>query len=71
MEAYIAHLTDMIRQIKEKAGIPILCTPVERRVGRRGRLAHTLSAFLPVLRELSRTEEVVLFDLNPLYLSLL
>ncbi|MCT8192696.1 rhamnogalacturonan acetylesterase, partial [Pseudomonas monteilii] len=64
MEAYIAHLTDMIRQIKEKAGIPILCTPVERRVGEEGRLAHTLSAFLPVLRELSRTEEVVLFDLN-------
>lgn len=64
MEVYIAHLTDMIRQIKEKAGIPILCTPVERRVGEEGRLAHTLSAFLPVLRELSRTEEVVLFDLN-------
>ncbi len=49
---------------QRKAGIPILCTPVERRVGEEGRLAHTLSAFLSVLRELSRTEEVDLFDLN-------
>ncbi|WP_430609982.1 beta-galactosidase [Enterococcus sp. DIV0876] len=64
IEEYVAFLTDIIRRIKDKAGIPIICTPVERRVGDEGQLAHTLSEFQPVLKELSRIEEVALFDLN-------
>ena len=71
---YAGNLRRMVAEVRSKGGIPILCTPVERRHFDGGALQETLGEYPGVVRELGGELGLDVIDLNrwtrALYLEL-
>ena len=61
---YTDNLKRMVADVRSKGGIPLLCTPVERRHFTAGRLDLTLGEYPLVVRELAVELGLDLIDLN-------
>ncbi|PHQ28138.1 rhamnogalacturonan acetylesterase [Leeuwenhoekiella nanhaiensis] len=61
---YTNLLTDFIRRIREKQGIPILITPTQRRAFEGAKLKETHGDFPDAMRKVAQQEEVALIDLT-------
>lgn len=61
---YADNLKAMVADVRSKGGIPLLCTPVERRHFTDGRLDVTLGEYPLVVRELAVELGLDLIDLN-------
>ena len=64
LNEYTMRLQEMVTLLKEKAVIPILCTPVEHRVDGTGQIAETFAPYKAVLRRLQKEHDLALFDPN-------
>ncbi|BCW49774.1 rhamnogalacturonan acetylesterase [Arthrobacter sp. StoSoilB13] len=61
---YTENLKRMVADVRSKGGIPILCTPVERRNFLDGTLQQTLGDYPAVVRELGMELGLDVIDLN-------
>lgn len=61
---YYKRLKGWLKAIKAKGGVPILCSPVERRNFLNKHQQQTLKEHAILVKKLAKKEEVPLFDLN-------
>lgn len=62
---YEENLVRMVRDVKKKGGIPILCTSVVRRkFDENGILVNTHGEYPDIVRKISREEKIILIDLE-------
>lgn len=63
-EEYQQNLKRILNDVKDKGGIPILCTPVSRRKFVDGKLVKTLQIYSDVVRKLAKSENVLFIDME-------
>ena len=69
--SYKSNLKDYVAKVREKGGIPVLVTPMERRRwSREGKPEATLSAFAEAVRQAGKEDNVPVIDLNAMSLKL-
>lgn len=61
---YYLNLQKMVHDVKEKAGIPILCSPVERRTEENGVFKKNFQLETKLMKKLAKEEDIYLIDLS-------
>ena len=63
-QAYKATLKGWVRQVKERGGIPVLITPMNRHTFEGGTVTNSLREYPEMVRQTAAEEDVALIDLN-------
>lgn len=69
-KSYKSNLLDYVKRIRDKGGVPVLVTSMERRRWSEGKPQSTLSAYAEAARQVGQEEQVPVIDLNAMSLKL-
>lgn len=61
---YPANLTRMVGDVRARGGLPVLLTPVARRLFEGGRMVQTHEPYLTAMRQVAATHQVPLIDVT-------